>query len=91
MLISIETYITFDFPGWGGVRTPYPPSCSAHGNISLSLSLFFSSDAKLLEESTALICKNLAINNCKTGNFGALIHNFLIRCTELKASAQCEE
>ena len=60
-------------------------------NISLSLSLFFSSDAKLLEESTALICKNLAINNCKTGNFGALIHNFLIRCTELKASAQCEE
>lgn len=50
-----------------------------------------SSDSKLLEESTALICKNLAINNCKTGNFGALIHNFLIRCTELKASAQCED
>ena len=32
MLISIETHITYDFPG-GGVRTPYPPppSGSAHG------------------------------------------------------------
>ena len=28
MLISIETHITCDFPG--GVRTPYPPSGSAH-------------------------------------------------------------
>ncbi|WAR30031.1 DYM-like protein [Mya arenaria] len=50
-----------------------------------------SSDAKLLEESTALTCKNLAINNCKTGNFGALVRKFLVRCTELKASAQCED
>ncbi|KAL3886406.1 hypothetical protein ACJMK2_026404 [Sinanodonta woodiana] len=50
-----------------------------------------SSDSKLLEESTAAICKNLAINNCKTGNFPALIKNFLVRCTELKASAQCED
>ena len=24
MLISIETHITYDFPGGGGVRTPYP-------------------------------------------------------------------
>ena len=28
MLISIEIYITCDFPG-GGFRTPYPPSGSA--------------------------------------------------------------
>ena len=28
MLISIETHITCDFRG--GVRTPYPPSGSAH-------------------------------------------------------------
>ena len=34
MLISIETHITCDFPG-GGVRTPYPPSGSAHIHISL--------------------------------------------------------
>lgn len=57
----------------------------------LSYNIQFSSDAKLLEESTALTCKNLAINNCKTGNFGALVRTFLVRCTELKASAQCEE
>ena len=25
MLISIETHITCDFPGGGGVGTPYPP------------------------------------------------------------------
>ena len=31
MLIYIETHITCDFPGGGGVRTPYPPpSGSAH-------------------------------------------------------------
>ena len=34
-LISIETHITCDFPG--GVRTPYPPSGSAHDLYSLSL------------------------------------------------------
>ena len=28
MLISIETHINCDFPG--GIRTPYPPSGSAH-------------------------------------------------------------
>lgn len=51
----------------------------------------FSSDGKLLEESTSSICKGVAINNCKSGNFGALIRNFLVRATELKASVQCEE
>ena len=30
MLISIETHIACDFPGGGGVRTPYSPSGSAH-------------------------------------------------------------
>lgn len=50
-----------------------------------------SSDGKLLEESTALTCKNLAINNCKTGNFGSLIQTFLIRCTELKASTETKD
>ena len=33
MLISIETNITCDFPGGGGVRTPYPPSGSAYDNV----------------------------------------------------------
>lgn len=50
-----------------------------------------SSDGKLLEESTSSICKGVAINNCKSGNFGALIRNFLVRATELKASVQCED
>ena len=31
MLISIENHIICDFPGGGGVRTPYPPSGSAQG------------------------------------------------------------
>ena len=70
-------------------------------NVSLSLDMFcvtaagfcffYSSDGKLLEESTASICKGVAINNCKSGNFGALIRNFLVRTTELKASVQCDE
>jgi hypothetical protein len=50
-----------------------------------------SSDGKLLEESTSSICKSVAIHNCKSGNFGALIRNFLVRATELKASVQCDE
>ena len=70
-------------------------------NVSLSLDMFcvttagfcffYSSDGKLLEESTASICKGVAINNCKSGNFGAVIRNFLVRATELKASVQCDE
>ncbi|CAE1315788.1 DYM [Acanthosepion pharaonis] len=48
-------------------------------------------DARLLEESTSSICKNLALNNCRTGNFGALVRNFLVRATELKASTQCDD
>ncbi|CAI9733168.1 Hypothetical predicted protein [Octopus vulgaris] len=50
-----------------------------------------SADARLLEESTSSICKNLAINNFQTGNFGALVRNFIVRATELKASTQCED
>jgi len=50
-----------------------------------------SSDAKLLEESTESIARTFALNNCHTGNLRALIHNFLIRASELKASAQCED
>ncbi|XP_070179087.1 dymeclin-like [Littorina saxatilis] len=50
-----------------------------------------SADARLLEESTSLIARNFAINNCHTGNLQALVHNFMIRATELKASAQCED
>jgi hypothetical protein len=45
----------------------------------------------LLEESTLVICKNLAINNCQTGNFGSLVRVFLTRATELKASSQLED
>ena len=31
MLICKETHITCDFPAWR-IRTPYPPSGSAHGS-----------------------------------------------------------
>lgn len=50
-----------------------------------------SSDARLLEESTAVVARNFALNNCHTGNLRSLIYNFLIRASELKASAQCED
>ena len=56
-----------------------------------SILLFYSSDGKLLEESTASVCKGVAINNCKSGNFGDLIRNFLVRATELKAPVECDE
>ncbi|XP_074661228.1 dymeclin-like [Tubulanus polymorphus] len=49
------------------------------------------SDMRLLEESTMGICKNFAINNCRTGNFGSLVRVFLRRAAELKASAQTED
>ena len=52
---------------------------------------FVSPDQRLLEESTTNLCKNLAINNCQTGNFGALVQVFLSRALEIKDSAQCEE
>lgn len=50
-----------------------------------------SADQRLLEEQTSLICKNFAVNNCRTGNFGSLTRVFILRATELKASAQCED
>ena len=33
IIISKETHITCDFLGGGGVRTPYPPSGSAHAKF----------------------------------------------------------
>ncbi|XP_041356321.1 dymeclin-like [Gigantopelta aegis] len=50
-----------------------------------------STDARLLEESTAAVCRNFSVNNTHTGNFRSLIHNFLVRSAELKASAQCDD
>lgn len=50
-----------------------------------------SADARLLEDSTSLIARNFAINNCHTGNLRSLVHCFMMRATELKASAQCED
>ena len=41
MLISIETYITCNFPGGGGGKgCPTPPSGSAHENIRWIVCLF---------------------------------------------------
>ena len=37
MLISIETHISCDLQGgggWGGVRTPFPPSGSVHERVN---------------------------------------------------------
>ena len=59
--------------------------------IKMSILILYSSDGKLLEEWTASICKGVAITNCKSGNFGALIRNFLVPTTELKISVHCDE
>lgn len=59
--------------------------------INLPPSLPLSADQRLLEESTVTICKNFAINNCQTGNFGSLVRVFLTRATELKSSNELED
>ncbi|KAK2149759.1 hypothetical protein LSH36_437g01034 [Paralvinella palmiformis] len=50
-----------------------------------------SSDQRLLEESTTILCKNFAINNCTTGNFGSLIQVFLLRASAVRASPLCDD
>ena len=59
--------------------------------VAMCVSHCFSADQRLLEESTNIICKNFAINNCQTGNFGALVRVFLTRAGELNVSSQCDE
>ncbi|XP_045122456.1 dymeclin-like [Portunus trituberculatus] len=49
-----------------------------------------SSDHRLLEESIMPLYVELVQNHSKSGNVASLIHVFLSRATELKASAQCE-
>ncbi|XP_033127312.1 dymeclin-like [Anneissia japonica] len=49
------------------------------------------SDARLLEEATSSICKQLVNNNLQTGNFCALVKVFLRRANELKTSTQCND
>jgi len=50
-----------------------------------------SADQRLLEESVAILCKNFAINNCQTGNFGSLCRVFIIRTAELKSLPEIED
>ncbi|XP_071442819.1 dymeclin isoform X2 [Hetaerina americana] len=45
---------------------------------------------RILEENIQPICQQLFINNVHTGNFGSLLHVFLIRASELQTSAQTE-
>ncbi|ESN98857.1 hypothetical protein HELRODRAFT_66811 [Helobdella robusta] len=50
-----------------------------------------SADQRHLEDITSNLCKNFAINNCRTGNFGSLIRVFLMRANELSTSALCKD
>lgn len=50
-----------------------------------------SSEQHHLEESTSNICKNFAINNCRTGNLCSLIKVFQLRAAELETSAECQD
>lgn len=49
-----------------------------------------SSDYRLLEESVTPLYMELLQNHSASGNMASLIHVFLSRATELKASAQCD-
>ncbi|KAK4319387.1 hypothetical protein Pmani_009670 [Petrolisthes manimaculis] len=49
-----------------------------------------SSDYRLLEESILPLFRELLENHESSGNIAALIHVFLTRATELKASAHCD-
>lgn len=49
------------------------------------------SDQSHLEELTSNLCKSFVINNSRTGNFGSLIKVFLVRASELSASALCKD
>nr|XP_045601429.1 dymeclin-like isoform X3 [Procambarus clarkii] len=49
-----------------------------------------SSDHRLLEESVTSLYVELLQNHATSGNVASLIHVFLSRATELKASAQCD-
>lgn len=49
-----------------------------------------SSEHRILDESIQPICQQFFCNNIQTGNFGSLLHVFLIRATELRTSAQTE-
>ncbi|XP_046403155.1 dymeclin isoform X2 [Ischnura elegans] len=49
-----------------------------------------STEHRILDESIQPICQQLFLNNVRTGNFGSLLHVFLIRATELQTSAQTE-
>lgn len=50
-----------------------------------------SADARLLEESTEQICRNLASNNLKSQNFVLLVKEFLRRASELHDPEKCEK
>lgn len=47
-------------------------------------------DCRLLEESVQSLLQTFLTNNLYTGNYRSLVHVFVTRATELKASAQCE-
>ncbi|XP_013773357.1 dymeclin-like [Limulus polyphemus] len=47
-------------------------------------------DCRLLEESVQSLLQTFLTNNLYTGNYRSLVHVFITRATELKASAQCE-
>jgi len=55
------------------------------------ITLLYSIENKAVVESTAQFFKLLESNNDVTNNAGSLLKVFLVRATELKASAQCDK
>lgn len=51
--------------------------------VDLDLVAMSSSNSKLLEDTISSLCKNLAINNVKTGNFHTLVTYFMRRLDEV--------
>ena len=73
---------------------PFWNSLLSFSLIDLDLVAMSSSNSKLLEDTVSSLCKNLAINNVKTGNFHTQVSYFVRRLDEVvlhEASNQDEE
>ena len=62
MLISIETHITYDFPGGGGVQTPYPPLDPRMGRLCVCTCP--SSEPSLLANATSTRIRLVSRDAC---------------------------
>ena len=52
---------------------------------------FYSFENHEIEKELSFLLEKFVVNNLRSSNFGSLIRVFLLRSTELHASAQCQK